>query len=223
MREARVGASLLAALAGVALLLVVTTTQRSKSVQLISAKTFAEVAGPVNFVRRVAFAVPAREARTQVLVSTDKADAPLEPLSPAEEARCVGLLHACQTWLELKDGEKNSIVITSPTDAKKELVNHDIVLPTSGSAIPSKTWGVMQEACKYGLSDLATCDKPTHWPQCSGAECNTDAAKDREDARAKDGDEPDTTLIDDSDTSPKATKTRKKRGGTSNGKSNRLD
>jgi hypothetical protein len=34
--------------------------------------------------------------------------------SPAESARCVGLLHACQSWLELKDGVSNDIVITSP-------------------------------------------------------------------------------------------------------------
>jgi hypothetical protein len=131
-------------------------------------------------------------------VSTDggvaRADA--APLNAAEEARCVGLLHACQTWLELKDGEKNSIVITSPTDDTKELVNHDIVLPKSGAAIPTTTWGVMQEACKYGLSDLASCDKPAHWPRCTGSECKTDAAKKREDARAKEN-EDETTVVDD--------------------------
>lgn len=142
--------------------------------------------------------VPFPTARTQQLVSMDGADAKAEskPPNAAEEARCVGLLHACQTWLELKDGEKNSIVITSPTDDTKELVNHDIVLPKSGAAIPSKTWRVMQESCKYGLSDLASCDKPKRWPKCTGSECHTDAAKKREDARAKDN-EDGTTVVDD--------------------------
>ena len=108
--------------------------------------------------------MPLPTARTQKLVSTDEDTVKTDSrLNAAEEARCVGLLHACQTWLELKDGEKNSIVITSPTDDTKELVNHDIVLPQSGAEIPSKTWVVMQESCKYGLSDLASCDKPKRW------------------------------------------------------------
>ena len=34
--------------------------------------------------------------------------------TPAESARCLGLLHACQSWLALKDGVSNDIVITSP-------------------------------------------------------------------------------------------------------------
>jgi hypothetical protein len=133
-------------------------------------------------------------ARTQQLVSTDS-DVAARPLGAAEEARCVGLLHACQTWLELKDGEKNSIVITSPADDTKELVNHNIMLPESGAAIPSETWSVMQEACKYGLSDLASCDKPSHWPQCTGAECHTDAAK------AREGNNAETTLVSDKSSS----------------------
>ena len=107
----------------------------------------------------------------------------------------MGLLHACQTWLELKDGEKNSIVITSPADDTKELVNHNIMLPESGAAIPSETWSVMQEACKYGLSDLASCDKPSHWPQCTGTECHTDVAKAREGKNAE------TTLVSDKSSS----------------------
>ena len=223
---------------------------------MVAAKSFAEVPGPVNYVRKVAYTVrpvslrapagvaraarlrtesaaplqpppltlchvrrcaaasvraravraqvPEPSARTQQLVSTDgdasDSSAPA-PLNAAEEARCVGLLHACQTWLELKDGEKNSIVITSPADDTKELVNHNIVLPKSGAAIPSKTWGVMQEACKYGLSDLKSCDKPTHWPECSGAECHTDAAVKREDARAKSDSNDETTLVSDSSAS----------------------
>ena len=40
----------------------------------------------------------------------------------AEKARCVGLLHACQSWLGLKDGVSNSIVITAPDDSAKQLV-----------------------------------------------------------------------------------------------------
>ena len=159
--------------------------------------------------RAVRAQVPVAAARTQQLVSTDS-DLAAKPLGAAEEARCVGLLHACQTWLELKDGEKNSIVITSPADDTKELVNHNIMLPESGAAIPSETWSVMKEACKYGLSDLASCDKPSHWPHCTGAECHTDAAK------AREGNNAETTLVSlpsssTSSTSPAATKRIEKR------------
>jgi len=186
-----------AALGAVAVAIIVASPRGTTT--LLAERAFEEVPGPVNYVRKTAFAVPLSVARTQQLVSTDGDGAQASDATPpnaAEEARCVGLLHACQTWLELKDGEKNSIVITSPTDETKELVNHDIVLPKSGAAIPSKTWGVMQESCKYGLSDLASCDKPARWPKCTGAECSTDAAKEREDARAKE-DEDETTLVQD--------------------------
>jgi len=56
--------------------------------------------------------------------------APITPcthhtMHPSHHAPITPCTH--QTWLELKDGEKNSIVITSPTDSMQELVNHDIV------------------------------------------------------------------------------------------------
>jgi hypothetical protein len=67
----------------------------------------------------------------------------------AEKARCVGLLHACQSWLELKDGESNTISITAPDDSGKQLVDEKVVLPASGAAnIPDATWSVLQKACK---------------------------------------------------------------------------
>ena len=127
--------------------------------------------GPVNHVRKVAAIVPEHYARLEKL-DEEKLDeatpAGSSTDTPAENARCEGFLAACQTWLELKDGQKNSIVITSPTDDTKELVNEDILLPASGAAIPSHTWSVMQSACKYGLADLSSCEKPAHWPRCTG-------------------------------------------------------
>ncbi|EKX36506.1 hypothetical protein GUITHDRAFT_145674 [Guillardia theta CCMP2712] len=105
--------------------------------------------GPVNVVRKVAIRVtslPAsHRAREMQLSSQDRPQ-----LTAVEQAR--------QSWLELKDGQQNSIVITSPSDSSKELLNKDLVLPDSGGAIP-------EEACKYGLSDLSMCDKPDHWPR----------------------------------------------------------
>ena len=93
--------------------------------------------------------------------------------TPAESARCLGLLHACQSWLALKDGVSNDIVITSPGkfvldfskvhwlmtsssgDGKTTLVNHTgLVLPKAGHRISDRIWSVMQESCRYGFSDL---------------------------------------------------------------------
>lgn len=92
--------------------------------------------------------------------------------SPTEAARCVGLLHSCQTWLELKDGKMNSIVITSPDDANDMLINKNVSVPASGSKlIGGDVWKVLQGACKYGLSDLSECEPPSHWPSCTGASC----------------------------------------------------
>jgi hypothetical protein len=91
--------------------------------------------------------------------------------SKSEGARCVGLLHSCQSWLELKDGEVNSIVITSPDDDTLKLIDKNITLPASGKPIGGNVWKVLQESCKYGLADLSTCDKPPHWPQCTGSMC----------------------------------------------------
>ena len=91
--------------------------------------------------------------------------------SKSEDARCVGLLHSCQTWLELKDGEVNSIVITSPDDDTLKLIDKNITLPASGKPIGGNVWKVLQESCKYGLADLSACDKPPHWPHCTGAMC----------------------------------------------------
>jgi hypothetical protein len=114
----------------------------------------------------------AREIQLASLTKLPVAD------SPAESARCVGLLHACQSWLALKDGVSNDIVITSPGQsflhlhiiAKKTnspdrvdlagdgvtaLVNHTgIVLPKAGHRISDRIWSVMQESCRYGFSDL---------------------------------------------------------------------
>mmetsp|Transcript_24399 Transcript_24399/g.79691 ORF Transcript_24399/g.79691 Transcript_24399/m.79691 type:complete len:232 (-) Transcript_24399:1054-1749(-) len=134
--------------------------------------------GPVNVVRKVAIRVtslPAsHRAREMQLSSQDRPQ-----LTAVEQARCVGMLHACQSWLELKDGQQNSIVITSPSDSSKELLNKDLVLPDSGGAIPEETWSVMVKACKYGLSDLSMCDKPDHWPRCTGETCTHSTGKDK--------------------------------------------
>ena len=139
----------------------------------------ARAAQSVHYVRRVAAVLPAPAARMQALASEElepAGEAPSDDVSPAEDARCIGLLHACQTWLQLRDGQNNSIVITSPTDDATELINKDVVLPASGAAIPASTWGLLQDACKYGLADLSTCSKPRHWPRCSGLACGGQGA-----------------------------------------------
>ena len=134
---------------------------------------------PDTVLAHVAAALPAPAARMQALASEElepAGEAPSDDVSPAEDARCIGLLHACQTWLQLRDGQNNSIVITSPTDDATELINQDVVLPASGAAIPASTWGLLQDACKYGLADLSTCSKPRHWPRCSGLACGGQGA-----------------------------------------------
>ncbi len=75
--------------------------------------------------------------------------------------RCIGLLHSCQTWLELEDGKENHIVITSPDDDTEKLIDQKIVLPQSGDhAIGDNVWSLLQDSCRYGLADLRKCDKP---------------------------------------------------------------
>lgn len=91
--------------------------------------------------------------------------------SKSEAARCVGLLHSCQSWLELKDGQMNSIVITSPEDDTMKLIDKNITLPGSGEPIGGNVWRVLQESCKYGHADLSQCDKPQNWPHCTGTMC----------------------------------------------------
>ena len=58
----------------------------------------------------------ARIQRTDTARKTELASFSMFPVAdtPAESARCLGLLHACQSWLALKDGVSNDIVITSP-------------------------------------------------------------------------------------------------------------
>ncbi len=58
----------------------------------------------------------ARIQRTDTARKTELASFSMLPVAdtPAESARCLGLLHACQSWLALKDGVSNDIVITSP-------------------------------------------------------------------------------------------------------------
>eukprot|EP00961_Rhodomonas_salina_P010543 141574-Rhodomonas_salina.1 len=79
-------------------------TRRSKS--LASSR----VGGYVHRVKKKALMVPAvlKKGGSRV---TELAASPAtkSELAPAEEARCVGMLHACQSWLELKDGDKNNI------------------------------------------------------------------------------------------------------------------
>jgi hypothetical protein len=91
--------------------------------------------------RRIHRAALSVRGREQELVEWDE--------DGAEKARCVGLLHACQSWLELKDGESNTISITAPDDSGKQLVDEKVVLPASGAAnISDATWTVLQKACK---------------------------------------------------------------------------
>lgn len=80
--------------------------------------------------------------------------------------RCVGLLHSCQTWLELQDGQENHILITAPEDDEKYLIDKNVTLPKSGSHIGIPVWSVLQDACRYGLADLRKCDKPGLFPPC---------------------------------------------------------
>lgn len=87
-------------------------------------------------------------------------------LMPTHFHRCVGLLHSCQTWLELQDGQENHILITAPEDDEKYLIDKNVTLPKSGSQIGIPVWSVLQDACRYGLADLRKCDKPGQSPRC---------------------------------------------------------